>query len=203
MHNNSILLFKKYALSYFKPNIHVLEIGPDGFPSTYQSTVNDSSITWETLDIYESSKLTYTALSEYIFPIQDQTYDIIISGQVIEHIRKPWVWIKEVARLCKPEGLVITINPVSWPYHEAPIDCWRAYPEGMKALYEDAKLDVIMSTWESLESPQYSRYIPGQSRESQKGFVRDLYQILGKLGFPFERAYDTITIGKNISLNND
>ncbi|MFM6270267.1 MAG: hypothetical protein ACKPFA_27785, partial [Dolichospermum sp.] len=92
MHNNSILLFKKYALSYFKPNIHVLEIGPDGFPSTYQSIVNDSSIIWETLDIYESNKLTYTATSEYIFPIQDQTYDIIISAQVIEHIRKPWVW---------------------------------------------------------------------------------------------------------------
>ncbi|MFM6527497.1 MAG: hypothetical protein ACKPIB_04265, partial [Dolichospermum sp.] len=84
------------------------------------------------------------------------------------------------------------------------IDCWRAYPEGMKALYEEAKLDVIMSTWESLESPHYSRYIPGQSRESQKGFARDIYQVLGKLGFPFERAYDTITIGKaNRLLNNN
>jgi SAM-dependent methyltransferase len=196
MHANSKLLFKEYALNYFKPNINVLEIGPDKFPSTYQRIVNDSSITWETLDIYDSSELTYTALSEYTFPIQDKAYDVILSGQVIEHIRKPWVWIKEVSRICKPEGIVITINPVSWPYHEAPIDCWRAYPEGMKALYEEAKLDVIMSKWESLESLHYQRYIPGQSRESQEGFVHVFYQVLGKLGFPFERAYDTITIGK-------
>lgn len=104
--------------------------------------------------------------------------------------------MKEVSRICKLGGVVITINPVSWPYHEAPIDCWRAYPEGVKALYEEAKLDVIMSKWESLESTQYRRYIPGQSRESQQGFVHIIYQILGKLGFPFERAYDTISIGR-------
>ena len=196
MHKNSKLLFEKYALEYFTSGVRVLEIGPDGFPSAYQSIVNNSSITWETLDIYSSSKLTYTSTSEYTFPIEDQIYDIIISGQVIEHIRKPWIWMKEVSRICKLGGVVITINPVSWPYHEAPIDCWRAYPEGVKALYEEAKLDVIMSKWESLESTQYRRYIPGQSRESQQGFAHIIYQILCKLGFPFERAYDTISIGR-------
>jgi hypothetical protein len=24
-----------------------------------------------------------------------------------------------------------------WPFHEYPIDCWRAYPDGMTALYEE------------------------------------------------------------------
>ena len=80
MHKNSKLLFEKYALEYFTSGVRVLEIGPDGFPSAYQSIVNDSSVTWETLDMYSSSKLTYTSTSEYKFPIEDQIYDIIISG---------------------------------------------------------------------------------------------------------------------------
>jgi SAM-dependent methyltransferase len=107
--------------------------------------VGDGAITWETVDLYESPNLAYRAIDEYHFPIPDDTFDIILSGQVIEHVRKVWLWVKGVARVCKPGGLVITINPVSWGYHEAPVDCWRIYPEGMKALYEDAGLEMQMS----------------------------------------------------------
>lgn len=201
MHRNSILLFEKYAKDNFRPNMKVIEIGPDKFPSTYQSIIgnsgiDESKITWHTVDIYEDPSLTYTALSEYAFPIEDNAYDMVLSAQVIEHVRKPWIWMKELSRICKPGGMVVTINPVSWPYHEAPIDCWRAYPEGMIALYEDALLSVVMSKWESLESTGYQRYVSGRSREQQKGFSSIAYKLLCKAGFPFERSYDTITIGK-------
>jgi hypothetical protein len=33
-------------------------------------------------------------------------------------------------------GMSSSVNPVSWVFHEAPVDCWRIYPEGMKALLE-------------------------------------------------------------------
>ena len=141
MHTNSRLLFQKHAREFFRPGLRVLEIGPDKFPSTYCSLVADGSITWDTLDIWQDARLTYSATSEYSFPAPSDTYDIVLSGQVIEHVRKIWLWIKELTRVCKVGGLVITINPVSWPYHEHPIDCWRAYPEGMRALYEDASLE--------------------------------------------------------------
>ena len=86
----------------------------------------------------------------YSFPVPNDTFDIVIATNVLEHVRKVWVWIKELSRACKPGGHVITINPVSWPYHEIPIDCWRAYPEGMKALYEDGGLEVILSKCEAI-----------------------------------------------------
>jgi SAM-dependent methyltransferase len=181
--------------------MRVLEIGPDYIPSSYQIFFGQkikcwrSSVQWDTVDVYQGSKLTYVA-EEYSFPIPDASYDIVLSGNVLEHVRKPWVWIKEVARVCVKGGLVITITPVSWPYHEAPIDCWRVYPEGMKALYEEAGLDVIESTFESLEVASYRRHIPGRSPEWQSRKWRVVNQSLGRLGFPVERAYDTITIGK-------
>jgi SAM-dependent methyltransferase len=203
MHQNSKLIFENYAKKYFQPGMRVLEIGPDGIPSSYQRVFSKDSIKcwkdsiqWDTLDLYENPKLTYTAREEYSFPIADAIYDIALSGNVLEHVRKPWIWIKEVTRICRKGGLVITIAPVSWPYHEAPVDCWRAYPEGMKALYEEAGLDVIESTFDSLEVPNYRRYIPGMSPEWQGWKRRITNQLLGKLGFPVERAYDVITIGK-------
>ena len=198
MHANSQLLFQKYAREYFRPGMRVLEIGPDSFPSTYQTVVGDSTLTWDTLDICSDSRLTYTAASEYRFPIPDGSYDIVLSGQVIEHVRKIWVWIKEVTRVCKVGGVVVTVNPVSWPYHEAPVDCWRAYPEGMRALYEDAPLEVLVSAWGSLEEPQYRRRLPGRTLECLRWPLRVAYKTLGLIGFPVECAYDTITIGRKI-----
>lgn len=199
MHSNSRLLFDKFAKDHFRSGIRVLEIGPDDFPSTYRSTVEaagNAVAAWDTLDLYANPRLTFVAESEYRFPIADETYDIVLSGQVLEHVRKPWVWIRELARVCRSGGTVITINPVSWPYHQAPIDCWRVYPEGMKALYEEAALEVLTSVWESLERPGFRRYIPGASMENYSLPRRLVSRWLGRLGIPVERAYDTVTIGR-------
>ena len=160
MHANSRLLFQKYALDHFESELRVLEVGPDGFPSTYRGLVGDRSGEWDTLDLYAHPELTFESVPEYAFPIDDGRYDIVLSGQVLEHVPRIWRWMEEVSRVCKVGGVVITINPVSWPYHEAPLDCWRAYPDGMKALYEDSSLEVLLSRWESLETPGHSRYIP-------------------------------------------
>jgi SAM-dependent methyltransferase len=147
MHENSMLLFRKYALTYFdKPDMRILEIGP-GWPSEYEAEINKAP-KWDTLDWGNS---TFKLVSEYEFGLPSNTYDLVISGQVIEHVRKIWKWMPEAARVCKPGGIVITINPVSWPYHTAPYDCWRIYPDGARALYEDAGLHTILSVFESLD----------------------------------------------------
>jgi len=196
MHTNSKLLFEKYAKPLIKAESVVLEIGPDAFPSTFKRLTEDLALAWHTLDIYDNPELTYRSSDQYSFDIPDEHYDLVISTQVIEHVKKPWVWVPELARITKRGGLVITINPVSWIYHEAPVDCWRIYPEGMKALYEQASLTVLMSLWESLETPQYRRYLPGTSLEHQSRRKRTLSKLFGRLGFPVERSYDTITIGR-------
>ena len=156
MHLNTELLFKKFALSYFKDGMKVLEIG--GIEVTnFCKAVNNNSITWHTLDInlsnnepsFENNHI--ISNKEYTYPLEDNSYDIILSGNVIEHVKKIWIWTKELHRIVKKGGYVITVNPVSWPYHEAPVDCWRIYPEGAKALFEDAGFSILHSSFESLE----------------------------------------------------
>ncbi len=221
MHLNSQLLFGKYATSIFTKHMKVLEIGPDKSPSTYQSIVGNNSIVWETLDIFSpemnaysfAKKLTYVSENEYLFHIENESFDIVLSGQVIEHVKKPWIWIKELARICKMGGYVVTIGPISWPHHSAPIDCWRIYPEGMKALYEEANLTLLFSKVEALEIDFYENISHRPS--FLKRFVSSIYMMLIKrllvpgrsykpgvkttiksvLRLPITFSLDTITIG--------
>jgi SAM-dependent methyltransferase len=198
MHANTRRLFKKYAKQYFQPALRVLEVGA-ALPSDLQRIIGDTSIRWDTLGIDHKTPYTYVG-SEYSYPIETGVFDIVIATNVMEHVRKPWIWIKELARVCKPGGFVITINPVSWPYHEYPIDCWRAYPEGMMGLYEEAQLKVILSRCESLEDVHLRRHIPGRSlgniyHESGRG-TKVFTKILEVMHLPVERPYDTVTIGQ-------
>jgi SAM-dependent methyltransferase len=196
MHRNSLLLFEKYALRCFVDNMRVLEIGPGGFPSDYQRSIQFANITWHTLDISDSPSLTYPKSPIYCFPIADNTYDLVLSGQVIEHVAKIWRWMPELARVTRPGGHVITINPTSWPFHEYPIDCWRIFPDGMRALSEDSGLLVETSVCESLELPNTRRALPGRSPEFQDFKTRLAFRLLGVVGFPVEKAFDTITIAR-------
>jgi SAM-dependent methyltransferase len=196
MHPNSVLLFERYLRPLFAVNHRVLEIGPDTHPSTFQRIVGKPTIRWETLDLQADPRLTYVAKNEYQFPIPDATFDVVFSSQVIEHVRRPWVWIREVARVCKPGGYVLTVNPVSWPYHEAPIDCWRIYPEGMGALYQEAGLSVLLCKFECLEVSDLNRgrIVPGTSAAS--GVVGSVKLAIKRaVGWPILCAFDTVTIG--------
>jgi SAM-dependent methyltransferase len=72
-----------------------------------------------------------------------ESFDVVISGQTLEHVRRPWKWIKDVASLCKSGGLIWICAPNTWEFHEFPIDCWRIWPDGMRALFAEAGLVEI------------------------------------------------------------
>ena len=109
MHLNSELLFHKYALPFFREGMKVLEIGPAGYPSAYQKIVDNPTITWHTIDFDNTtfidnavSELTYTLNNPYSFPIDDNSYDVVLSGQVIEHVEKIY------------EPMLVNSIPIYW-----------------------------------------------------------------------------------------
>jgi SAM-dependent methyltransferase len=196
VHLNSRLLFERYAAPHVGPSARVLEIGPDGFPSTLQRMFDPAIPRWDTLDLYQDERLTFTAATENTFPVADELYDIVVSANVLEHVRRPSRWIAEAARVCRPGGLIVTVTPVSWPYHEAPIDCWRLYPEGLRALYEDAGLEVMVCKFESIEAPWIRRKVPGRSIDARRPLVRAVARVLGPLGVPMQSAFDSVAVGR-------
>ena len=197
MHPNSAMLFEKYARPRLSPAMRLLEVGPDTAPSGYFALGGAARpAVWDTADFPRDFPCTFTLSDEYRFPIDSDAYDVVLSGQVLEHVRMPWRWLPELARVCRPGGLVVTISPVSWPYHEAPVDCWRAHPEGMRSLYGDAGLDVLECACECLEVPPGTPTIPGRSATHQPPTSAWRRWLLRKLGAPAEAAFDTATVGR-------
>jgi SAM-dependent methyltransferase len=202
VHLNSLLLFQKFLAPRIAEGVRVLEIGPDRFPSTIRSSVSTQNIIWETLDLADRPGITYRATHDYSFPIPEGTFDFVIAVQVLEHVKKIWRWFPELARILKPGGELGLVSPISWPYHEAPVDCWRVYPEGIRALCDDSGLDCVLSQELSLEQETfwelcgYGRMYAGVSCSNDRISGR-LKNILRRLMLkPIPYAVDVVTVAR-------
>lgn len=72
------------------------------------------------------------------------TFDVVISGQVMEHVNRPWEWLKSLV-VYFTEYICI-IAPHTWKEHRHPIDTYRYLPDGMRDLFEYAgirELEVV------------------------------------------------------------
>ncbi len=77
------------------------------------------------------------------FPIEGDSFDTVVSTQVLEHVRKPWVMVSEMHRVLKNNGIAIASAPFLVPYHADPHDYFRYTKEGMSALFTENGFEVI------------------------------------------------------------
>jgi SAM-dependent methyltransferase len=78
--------------------------------------------------------------------IQDESYDVVISGHVFEHVEYFWLTLLEMRRIVKKEGILAIIAPSHWPEHRHPFDCWRFYADGMLAMMKYLGLRVLYAS---------------------------------------------------------
>jgi SAM-dependent methyltransferase len=64
----------------------------------------------------------------------DSSCDVVISGQVMEHVDAPWLFANALARICKKDGLCMVTAPSRWRCHREPLDCWRILADGMRSV---------------------------------------------------------------------
>jgi len=79
----------------------------------------------------------YPQTDAHNLPHKDNTFSAVIVNQVLEHVRKPWVVMKEVHRVRKPGGIAIVSSPFMYQVHLEPEDNWRFTIDGLKILCED------------------------------------------------------------------
>ena len=87
--------------------------------------------------------------------LKSGSVDVLVSGQTFEHTEFFWETILEIARVLKPEGLCCLIAPASGPEHRYPLDCWRIFADGFRALARHARLEVLYARTQWEELPQY------------------------------------------------
>jgi SAM-dependent methyltransferase len=84
-------------------------------------------------------------------------YDVVVSSQVVEHVKKPWLFVKTLANLCNPGGLIYISTPNTIVYHPYPVDCWRVWPDGMRALFDEAGLIEVECYAEGIDTTGVAR----------------------------------------------
>jgi SAM-dependent methyltransferase len=149
MHKNSYDLFARVAGPLFRPGVVSAEHGSDvpGGPYSLEDYVLRAGSQYYCLESDPSGQ-----------------FDVVFAANVIEHIPAPWRWLDVVYSRIKLGGHLVLVAPVSWPYHPAPKDCWRVYPDGMRALLEDAGLTVTaceLGTADRVEDAWLHEHGPG------------------------------------------
>lgn len=76
-------------------------------------------------------------------PFENEIYDTVISTQVLEHVEKPWIMVKEISRILKRGGICILTAPFFAPFHSDPHDYFRYSKEGMEALFKNEGFEII------------------------------------------------------------
>ncbi|HBU27575.1 TPA: hypothetical protein DEB00_00470 [Candidatus Uhrbacteria bacterium] len=98
------------------------------------------------LDIFPGEDIGLVGSIENI-PIGNEEFDSVLNIAVLEHVERPWVAVKEMARVLKPGGTLVCCVPFFQPVHKVPCDYYRFTEDGLKFLLEDSGLQIVSSEY--------------------------------------------------------
>ena len=76
-------------------------------------------------------------------PIDDESYDCVLSTAVLEHLEEPQRALNESYRVLKPGGHAIYTMPLFWHLHEKPRDFFRYTKYGLRHLFTTAGYEIV------------------------------------------------------------
>lgn len=148
MHDSSMREMFEFSKTLPERTLRIGDIGSRG-KLNYRAFFSRPSWVYLGADLQAGENVNMVLPSEYKWDnIPDGLFDVVVSGQCLEHVGMPWLWIKEVVRTLAPGGQICLIAPHSWEFHPSPRDCWRVWPDGMKDLMEWAGLEGV-KTWKN------------------------------------------------------
>lgn len=152
MHQSSIdnmkLMLDKISLFDHNDEITVVDYGGrkvENQNNYYSLFRTNDNIKYIGVDICEGEGVDIVLSDPYKSPLDDNSIDIVITGQMFEHCEFFWLTILDMARIIKPGGYILAVTPSGGPVHRYPVDCWRFYPDSYAALCKWAKLDLVES----------------------------------------------------------
>lgn len=129
-------------------NVSFLDVGADEPQPNILECVKKYNIDYKVMEYNTNIEGQYVMHGDisHCLQIPDESYDIVYSHNVFEHITTPWLAAEQCIRINKKAGLNIHIAPFVYDYHECPGDYFRYTPSGFKSLFEyHGNVDELVS----------------------------------------------------------
>lgn len=150
MHESSHRKMQEFVATYLsgmgQTALEIVDLGAQAIDGslTYRTVFGGPAWHYRGLDLQAGDNVDIVLSAPYRWKeLADASVDVLVSGQTLEHIEFPWLTLAEIARILRPGGLACLIAPASGPEHRYPVDCWRIYPDGMRALARHAGLREV------------------------------------------------------------
>lgn len=130
---------KKFVENYLDKSkkLKILDIGSFDLNGSYKELFDSINWKYYGADIEEGPNVDIILKGEYDLGIDEESFDVVVSGQCLEHVKDVKLWIEQIKKVVKPGGIVCIIAPWKWPEHKHPVDCWRILPDGMTFLLKE------------------------------------------------------------------
>lgn len=149
MHKSSHSKMEWFKNTYLNASdkLEILDVGSlDSHGNyNYSDIFNETKWNYTGLDYEAGNNVDIVVTDIYNwFEVEDDTYDVVISGQFFEHLEFFWLTMSQIERVLRPGGYVCIIAPSDGPKHGGNMkNCYKFYEDGFKALAKYVDLEVI------------------------------------------------------------
>lgn len=149
MHQSAMLRMSWFVDNYIKDKgkVRVLDVGSYNVNGCMRPLFDDTEAEYVGLDIEAGPNVDVVMNEPYNWDnIPDESFDFVISANAFEHIEYPWLTIKLIHSKLKQGGIACIHAPLTIGEHRYPVDCYRYYSDGFKALAKWGGFQVINAT---------------------------------------------------------
>lgn len=156
--NNMKYIKEKYLADYLNKLRHpikVLDVGGiyDVPHKTYRKHFTEYlNMSWTVTDIAKHPTTDVLLEEPYTYPFDNEYFDLVVSGQMLEHCVNPFKAVAEMKRVLKSGGMIVLSAPSAGPAHDVR-DGWRFMDDGFQFIMEDIGGIETVADWIQTDAP--------------------------------------------------
>lgn len=109
----------------------VLDCGAGLRNTYYPNVVNYEIVAYDTTDVLGAAER---------LPFRDDSFDAVLSLNVLEHVKDPFAAARELMRVMKPGAELMAVAPFLQPLHGYPHHYYNMTAQGLRALFEPLEM---------------------------------------------------------------
>ncbi len=152
---NNVRNFISEQLCNINSEANILEIAPQIHNDVTQGLLNI-----KTFDIDPTSWADYIwDITKLNSLIEDESFDLVICTEVLEHTLQPFDAINEISRILKKGGKLLLSTPYNFRIHWPLPDCWRFTEYWLMALlknFSSVTINDLKTDWRDLMPIHYT-----------------------------------------------